>query len=87
MNHLGQSLCFTAAVAMLIIAALTDCGHQGLARSAADGALDGCTEWAQTHQDAELLVLCQGGKPLTVILDLFAARQQQATARDAGADR
>ncbi len=72
----------------LVIAAivLSACHHDGLVPAMADGSLAGCIEWAQKHGDAELEALCRAGRPLTEVLDLFAARQRQSSARDAGAE-
>lgn len=39
------------------------CNHHGLASKTASGALEGCTEWAQQHNDAELEALCKAGQP------------------------
>ncbi len=81
-----------ALAGMLLLAAflvvMPHCApYHGLAHSAADGALQGCVDWAVQHQDVELEQLCKAGRPLSDVLDLFAARQQQGMARDAGADR
>lgn len=78
---LEAAILATAAAGLLLT---VHCGHQGLARTAANVALDGCVEWAHANGDAELLVLCKTGRPLTEILDLFASRQRAAMSRDAG---
>ena len=57
--------------------------HRGLAKSVASGSLEGCVDWAKSHGDPELEQLCSAGRPLTEVLDLFAARQ---TGKDAGHD-
>jgi hypothetical protein len=76
--------CGIAFAAIIACAAVESCSaHQGLAKSVAAGSLEGCTEWARNHNDAELEALCQAGRPLTEVLDLFAARQ---SGKDAGHD-
>ena len=71
----------------LLALALPGCAtRDGLIPAMADGSLAGCVEWAQANHDAELEALCRAGRPLTEVLDLFAARQRQSSARDAGAE-
>lgn len=66
--------------------ALSGCAtRDGLIPAMADGSLAGCIEWAQANHDAEIEALCRAGRPLTDVLDLFAARQTKA--QDAGADQ
>jgi hypothetical protein len=73
-------------ITSLLALALTGCHHDGLIPAMADGSLAGCVEWAQKNGDAEIEALCRAGRPLTEILDLFAARQRQSLSRDAGAE-
>ena len=74
-------------LALILAAALPACRHHdGLIPAMADGSLVGCVEWAQKNGDAEIEALCRAGRPLTEVLDLFAARQRQSSARDAGAE-
>ena len=74
-------------ITSLLALALTGCAaHDGLIPAMADGSLAGCVEWAQKNGDAEIESLCRAGRPLTEILDLFAARQRQSLSRDAGAE-
>jgi hypothetical protein len=74
-------------LAIILSVALPACRHRdGLIPAMADGSLAGCIEWAQANHDAELEALCRAGRPLTEVLDLFAARQRQALARDAGVE-
>lgn len=73
-------------ITALLALALPSCHHDGLIPAMADGSLAGCVEWAQANHDAELEALCRAGRPLTEVLDLFAARQRQALARDAGVE-
>jgi len=75
-----------ALVTTMLALALSGCAtRDGLIPAMADGALAGCVEWAQKNGDAEIEALCRSGRPLTEVLDLFAARQTKA--QDAGADQ
>lgn len=75
------------AIALTIAFALSACAtRDGLIPAMADGSLAGCVEWAQKNGDAEIEALCRAGRPLTEVLDLFAARQRQSLSRDAGAE-
>lgn len=74
-------------ITSLLALALTACStRDGLIPAMADGSLAGCVEWAQKNGDAEIEALCRAGRPLTEILDLFAARQRKSVSRDAGAE-
>ena len=74
-------------ITTMLALALPSCAtRDGLIPAMADGSLAGCVEWAQANHDAELEALCRAGRPLTEVLDLFAARQRQSSARDAGAE-
>lgn len=74
-------------ITTMLALALPGCAtHDGLIPAMADGSLAGCVEWAQKNGDAEIEALCRAGRPLTEILDLFAARQRQSLSRDAGAE-
>ena len=74
-------------ITTMLALALTGCAtRDGLIPAMADGSLAGCIEWAQANHDAELEALCRAGRPLTEVLDLFAARQRQSLSRDAGAE-
>ena len=73
-------------ITTMLALALPSCHHDGLIPAMADGSLAGCVEWAQANHDAEIESLCRAGRPLTEILDLFAARQRQSLSRDAGAE-
>jgi len=76
-----------ALVTTMLALALSGCAtRDGLIPAMADGSLAGCVEWAQKNGDAEIEALCRSGRPLTEVLDLFAARQRQSSARDAGAE-
>ncbi len=78
---------FAVITTSLLALALTGCAtHDGLIPAMADGSLAGCVEWAQANGDAEVESLCRAGRPLTEILDIFAARQRQSLSRDAGAE-
>ncbi len=86
MKKIGFALSIILAL-VLATATLPGCAtHDGLIPAMADGSLAGCVEWAQANHDAELEALCRAGRPLTEVLDLFAARQRQALSRDAGAE-
>ncbi len=77
----------TALVTTMLALALSGCAtRDGLIPAMADGSLAGCVEWAQKNGDAEIEALCRSGRPLTEVLDLFAARQRQSLSRDAGAE-
>lgn len=71
-------------ITMLTIALPGCATRDGLIPAMADGSLAGCVEWAQANHDAELEAMCRAGRPLTEVLDLFAARQ--AKTADAGAE-
>ena len=74
-------------ITTMLALALPGCAtRDGLIPAMADGSLAGCVEWAQANHDAELEALCRAGRPLTEVLDLFAARQRQSLSRDAGAE-
>ncbi len=74
-------------ITTMLALALPGCAtRDGLIPAMADGSLAGCVEWAQKNGDAEIEALCRAGRPLTDVLDLFAARQRQALSRDAGAE-
>lgn len=51
----------------------------------ADTAADLCVARAQQLGDKELETVCRAGGSVVDVIDLFAARQRQAVARDAGA--
>jgi len=77
---------FARLVIIALALALSGCAtRDGLIPAMADGSLAGCVEWAQKNGDAEIEALCRSGRPLTEVLDLFAARQTKA--QDAGADQ
>lgn len=74
-------------ITTMLALALPGCAtRDGLIPAMADGSLAGCVEWAQANHDAEIESLCRAGRPLTEILDLFAARQRAAASRDAGVE-
>ena len=74
-------------ITTMLALALPGCAtRDGLLPAMADGSLAGCVEWAQKNGDAEIEALCRAGRPLTEVLDLFAARQRQSLSRDAGVE-
>lgn len=83
-NSISLITIIIAVIAALCLPACTT--RDGLIPAMADGSLAGCVEWAQANHDAELEALCRAGRPLTEVLDLFAARQRQSLSRDAGAE-
>lgn len=52
----------------------------------ADKSLEACVEKANAIGDTELEKVCKAGGTIVDVIDLFAARQQQAAARDGGVE-